>query len=75
MKESKNKAAHPSMRGGPSSGGTQPNALVVEFLTALGHALAAATLNVMRAGCQPPTWDEVLARLAAHPVRLAAGVH
>lgn len=36
----------------------------------LSHALATATLNVMRAGCQPPTWAEVLARLAAHPVRL-----
>jgi fructokinase len=34
----------------------------------LAHATATATLNVMRAGCQPPTWDEVLARLAAHPV-------
>ena len=38
----------------------------------LSHALATATINVMRAGCQPPTWDEVLARLAAHPVRLSA---
>lgn len=33
----------------------------------LAHALATATINVMRAGCQPPTWDEVLARLAACP--------
>ena len=38
----------------------------------LAHALATATINVMRAGCQPPTWDQVLARLAAHPVRLFA---
>jgi fructokinase len=37
----------------------------------LSHALATATINVMRAGCQPPTWSEVLARLAAHPVRLS----
>lgn len=35
------------------------------------HALATATINVMRAGCQPPSWDEVLARLAAHPVVLS----
>ena len=37
----------------------------------LAHALATASLNVMRTGCQPPTWDEVLARLAQHPVRLS----
>lgn len=37
----------------------------------LAHALATASLNVMRAGCQPPTWEEVQARLAAHPPRLA----
>ena len=36
----------------------------------LAHALATATLNVMRAGCQPPSWEEVLARLATHPVCL-----
>lgn len=36
----------------------------------LAHALATATINVMRAGCQPPSWDEVQARLAAHPLRL-----
>lgn len=36
----------------------------------LVHATATATINVMRAGCQPPSWDEVLARLATHPVRL-----
>lgn len=37
----------------------------------LSHALATATINVMRAGCQPPTWDEVLVRVAAHPPRLS----
>ena len=37
----------------------------------LAHALATATINVMRAGCQPPSWNEVLARLAAHPPRLS----
>ena len=37
----------------------------------LAHALATATINVMRPGCQPPSWDEVLARLAAHPPRVA----
>lgn len=36
----------------------------------LSHALATATINVMRAGCQPPSWDEVQARLAAHPITL-----
>lgn len=36
----------------------------------LAHALVTATINVTRSGCQPPTWDEVLARLAAHPIRL-----
>jgi fructokinase len=38
----------------------------------LSHALATATLNVMRAGCQPPGWDEVRQRLMAHPVQLSA---
>ena len=37
----------------------------------MAHALATATINVMRAGCQPPDWDEVQARLAAHPIRLS----
>ena len=37
----------------------------------LAHALATATINVTRIGCQPPVWDEVIERLAAHPVRLA----
>ena len=37
----------------------------------LAHALATATLNVMRPGCQPPRLDEVLARLAGHPVVLS----
>ncbi len=36
----------------------------------LAHALSTATINVMRAGCQPPTWDEVLTRLDTHPVRI-----
>lgn len=36
----------------------------------LAHALATASINVMRSGCQPPTWDEVLMRLSANPVRL-----
>lgn len=36
----------------------------------LAHALTTATLNVMRAGCQPPTRQEVLDRLAAHPAQL-----
>ncbi len=33
----------------------------------LAHALCTATINVMRAGCQPPTWDEVQTRLVTHP--------
>jgi fructokinase len=37
----------------------------------LSHALATATVNVMRAGCQPPTQAEVQARLAQHPIMLA----
>ena len=37
----------------------------------MAHALATATINVMRVGCQPPDWDEVQARLAAHPIRLS----
>jgi len=36
----------------------------------LSHALATATVNVMRAGCQPPTRAEVQARLASRPVAL-----
>jgi len=37
----------------------------------MAHALATATINVMRVGCQPPDWDEVQARLATHPIRLS----
>ena len=37
----------------------------------LSHALATATVNVMRAGCQPPTRAEVQARLASHPIALS----
>ncbi|MDB5886398.1 MAG: PfkB domain protein [Polaromonas sp.] len=36
----------------------------------LSHALASATLCVMRRGCQPPTREEVLDRLQAFPCRL-----
>lgn len=36
----------------------------------LAHALATATINVTRAGCQPPTWDEVKKHLAINPMRL-----
>ena len=36
----------------------------------LAHALATATINVTRAGCQPPTWEEVQKHLAIHPMRL-----
>jgi fructokinase len=38
----------------------------------LEHALATASLNVMRVGCQPPRWDEVRARLRAHPIAVSA---
>lgn len=34
----------------------------------LAHAVATATLNVMRAGCEPPTQAELSERLALHPV-------
>jgi fructokinase len=30
-----------------------------EWQRALAEAAASASLNVQRAGCQPPTWDEV----------------
>ena len=75
MKESKNKTAHPSMRGGPSSGGTQPNALVVEFLTALGHALAAMSLygaaHPSRTVRRTSAHERLAALLAVvHPLRL-----
>jgi fructokinase len=33
----------------------------------LTHALASATLVVMRRGCDPAHWDEVRARLQAFP--------
>jgi len=33
----------------------------------LCHALASATLVVMRRGCDPAKWDEVRARMQAHP--------
>lgn len=36
----------------------------------LAHALATASINVTRAGCQPPTWEEVQQHLATHPMRL-----
>jgi fructokinase len=32
---------------------------------ALAHAVAAATINVMRVGCNPATWDETVAQTAA----------
>ncbi len=32
-----------------------------DLSAALGHAMAAATLNVQRQGCQPPTWEETCA--------------
>lgn len=56
--------------------GCQPGAWVAQLGAAdlgalLSHALATATVNVMRAGCQPPTLAEVQARLAAHPITLA----
>jgi fructokinase len=37
---------------------------------ALAHAVAAATVNVMRVGCNPATWDETLAHTAT-PLKLA----
>lgn len=37
----------------------------------LAHALATATINVMRSGCQPPDWAEVGQRLATHPVAIS----
>lgn len=56
--------------------GCQPGVWVAQLGAAdlgalLSHALATATVNVMRAGCQPPTLAEVQARLAAHPITLA----
>lgn len=36
----------------------------------LAHALASATLCVMRRGCQPPTREEVMAHLQVFPCRL-----
>jgi fructokinase len=36
---------------------------------ALAHAVAAATLNVMRVGCNPATWDETVAQSAANSQR------
>jgi fructokinase len=35
----------------------------------MAHALATATLNVQRIGCQPPRWQEVIDRLQSHPVQ------
>jgi fructokinase len=53
----------------------KPGAWVIQLDAAalgglLSHALATATVNVMRAGCQPPTLAEVQARLAGHPITL-----
>jgi hypothetical protein len=33
----------------------------------LCHALASATLVVMRRGCDPASWDDVRARMLAYP--------
>jgi hypothetical protein len=33
--------------------------------SALAHAVAAATINVMRVGCNPATWAETVERTAA----------
>lgn len=56
--------------------GCTPTEMALQLDTAgrgllLTHALATATLNVMRAGCQPPTWQEVLVHLAARPMILS----
>ena len=42
----------------------------VQMELLLAHALATATINVTRAGCQPPNWAEVQQHLATHPMRL-----
>jgi fructokinase len=35
------------------------------LVAALRHATASAAINLARRGCQPPTWDEVVARRGA----------
>ena len=39
-----------------------------DFQGLMAHALASATLNVQRTGCQPPFLQEVIERLQTHPL-------
>ena len=42
---------------------------------ALAHAVAAATINVTRVGCNPATWEETVAAAGSYPLHRAAVHH